>query len=397
MKKKTKQSVFMERFKLAFGLAACVAMAYMFTFYLDADIGVVVFAFLLIAPLLSVLLAFLASRKVTASLSAPHTLQKGKHFNAVMKVETDSKLPVPFLRIALEPDPIFAQDDARTLQSAMTSAEPLELPFGMTAVYPGCGCITAGQLAVSDYLGLFRFQIRNAPETLKVGVIPEIPSLTGAGLMLHNVSDIVLTSDEEEEETNASFSTQSMPGYIHRDYVPGDNLKRINWKLSAKRHKLMVRMDEAASAVRPTVVLDLRPEDTAEDLKRRETMMEGALGFLMLLVRQGIGCTLRYPTDGAWKCLLLESEDAVRIAAVEMAGADFISDGNRIDLAAQQEKAFLIYSTRPDAVLSEGLRRVSDQGYLCVVVPVMPEMPEISGADAVWQLAEDFSMTALQK
>ena len=387
----------MERFKLVLGLLSMVGMAYLFTFYLDADIGVVVFAFLLIAPLLSVLLAWLASRKVTAELSAPDTLQKGRHFNAVVTVKTDSRLPVPFLRISLQPGASFVQDDTRTLQSAMTSAEPIELSFGMTAVYPGQGIIAPGHLAVSDYLGLFRFRIRQLPEALHVGVIPEIPSLTGAGLMLHNVSDIVLTSDEEEEETSASFSTQSMPGYIHRDYVPGDNLKRINWKLSAKRRKLMVRMDEAASAVRPTVVLDLRPEDTPEDLKRREIMMEGALGFLMLLVRQGIGCTLRFPNDGTWKCLLLESEDAVRVAAVELAGADFISDGNRIDPAAMQERAFLIYSTRPDAALSEMLRRVGDQGYLSVIVPTMPELPEISGADAVWQLSEDFSLTALQK
>ena len=387
----------MEHFKLVLGLLAMAGMAYLFTFYLDADIGVVVFAFLLIAPLLSVLLAFLASRKITAELTAPHTLQKGRHFTASVRITAESRLPVPFLRVALQPDANFIPDDTRTLQSAMTSAEPLELPFGMTAEYAGSGRIQAGQLAVSDYLGLFRFRIRQIPEPLQVGVIPAIPSLTGAGLMLHNVSDIVLTNDEEEEETNASFSTQSMPGYIHRDYIPGDNLKRINWKLSAKRRKLMVRMDEAASAVRPTVILDLRPEDTAEDLKRRETMMEGALGFLMLLVRQGIGCTLRFPAAGAWKCLLLETEDAVRVAAVELAGADLISDGNRIPLDAQQERAFLIYTTRPDPMLAESVRRIGDDGYLCVIVPVMPEHPEISSADAVWQLSGDFSMTALQK
>ena len=42
-------SVFMEHFKLVLGLLAMAGMAYLFTFYLDADIGVVVFAFLLIA------------------------------------------------------------------------------------------------------------------------------------------------------------------------------------------------------------------------------------------------------------------------------------------------------------------------------------------------------------
>ena len=97
MKRKTKVSIFFDRFKLVFGLSAMSAMAYLFTFYLDADIGVVVIAFLLIAPLLSVLLAWLSARRITAELSSPHTLQKGKHFGAVVKLYSDSKLPVPFL------------------------------------------------------------------------------------------------------------------------------------------------------------------------------------------------------------------------------------------------------------------------------------------------------------
>lgn len=397
MKRTTKLSTVLDRIKLVIGLAAMAAMAYLFTFYLDADIGVVICAFLLIAPLLSVLLAWLASRRVTARLEAPHTLQKGKHFTVRAEAVSESRLPVPFLRIGLTQDANFVPDDPRSVSSAMTSDEPLLIPFGMTAQYAGNGVVSAGSLVVSDYLGLFTFRLRQTPEPLKIGVIPSIPSLTGAGLMLHNVSDLVMTHDEEEEETAASFSSQSMPGYIHRDYVPGDNLRRINWKMSAKRRKLMVRMDEAASAVRPTVILDLRPEAEPERLQRRETMMEGALGFLMLLVRQGIACTLRYPTEGAWKCLLLETEDAVRTAAVEMADADFIGDGNRVDPSAMQDHAFLLYSTDPDAGLSAALHSLHENGYVCVVTPAFPEPPQVAGADAVWQLAGDFSMTALQK
>lgn len=396
-KKRTRLSAALDRVKLVFGLLAMGVMAYLFTFHLDADIGVVIFAFLLIAPLTSVLLTWLASQKVTAKLEAPHTLQKGKHFTVRAEMTAESRLPVPFLQIGLSQDANFTPDDPRRVSSAMTADEPLLIPFGMTAQYAGNGIIAPESLFVSDYLGLFRFRLRQMPEPLKIGVIPSIPSLTGAGQMLHSVSDFVMTHDEEEEETAASFSPQNMPGYVHREYVPGDSLRRINWKLSAKRSKLMVRMDEAASAVRPTVILDLRPEHEPERLARREMLMEGALGFLMLLVRQGIACTMHYPTDGGWKNLLLETEDAVRSAAVEMADADFIGDGNRVDPSALQEHAFLLYASDPDEGLSAALPALKDSGYVCVVTPVLPEQPDIPGADAVWQLASDFSMTALRK
>ena len=395
----TKLTTVLDRIKLVFALVCMATIAYLFTFYLDADIGVVVCAFLLLAPAISAALAWAASRRIHATMTAPDTLQKGRHFTVNVELEADGRLPVPFLRVQLAQDANFLRDDVRFIQSAMIPAEALRLPYGMTAMYSGCGIISCGKLAVSDYLGLFSFPVKNIPEPVQVGVIPSIPSLTGAAVMLRSVSDVVLTADEEEEESSASFTTQTMPGYVHRDYVPGDNLKRINWKLSAKRNKLMVRMDEAASAVRPTVILDLQHEVEEAALRQRETMLEGALGFLMLLVRQGIQCSLRFADGGAWKCLELDSEDAVRLSAVELATADFVNNGSRIDPAALNEKAgaYMVYTTRPDDLLDQKLRSLKNEGYVCCVFPALPDPPAMSGASAAWQLSEDLTMTAVRK
>lgn len=401
MKRQTKGAVFLERLKTVFGLLMMALMAYTFMHYLDADIGVVVCAFLILAPLISAFLAKLASNQIHAEFKTPDYLTKGRHFQADVTFYSESKLPIPFVRLQLKPDLNFAEDDSRMVQSAMISDEPVHLEIGMTAKYAGCGYISVETLTISDYLGLFTFPIKQIPDSTKIGVIPSIPSLTGAAVMLHTVSDAVLTMDEEEEETTASFTAQSSPGYIHRDYVAGDSLKRINWKLSAKRNRLMVRMDEAVSTVRPALVFDFRPEDDEDSLKRREILMEGALGFLSLLVKQGVPCSLRYASEGAWKCLILENEDAVESAAVELATADFQSDGNRIDLSVMGERAgaYLVYSTQPDVILSEQLRQLHDKGYVaCVVAELTEEQTAIlSTTDAIWRLDEDFAMNAVQK
>lgn len=392
-------SALLEHSKLYFGLLLMLGMAYAFTHYLDGDIGVVVWSFLLLAPLISVLLSYRACRHITAKLEAPVYLAKGKHFTAKVTLTAEGKLPVPFLRCRIGSALNFVQDDARAVQSAMTAEEPLEIPSGMTAQYAGCGQISLQELAVFDYLGWFRFPVKSLPNPVKIGVIPEIPSLSNANLMLHTVSDIVLTQDDEEEETASAFSAQSMPGYIHRDYIPGDNLKRINWKMSAKRQKLMVRTDEAAAAVRPAVILDLQPETTETMLKRREIMMEGALGFLILLVRQGIPCTIRFASETVWKTLILESEDDVRNAAVEIASADFIHDGSRIDTSIVHEKAAacLIYTSRPDEALASQASELKDSGYVCAVYPDGTDASALSGLDALWTLSEDFAMQNLKQ
>ncbi len=394
-----KISALLERSKFYFGLLMMLGMAYVFTNYLDGDIGVVVWSFLLLAPLISVLLSYRAARQITAELNTPTYLAKGRSFTAKVTVRADGRLPVPFLRCRIQADANFLQEDKRPVQSAMTSEEPLEIPEELTAQYAGCGWISVPELSVYDYLGWFRFPVKNLPKAVKIGVIPEIPSLTNAAVILHTVSDIILTQDDEEEESAAAFSAQAMPGYIHREYVPGDNLKRINWKMSAKRQKLLVRMDEAAATVRPTVILDLQPEDTVTGLKYREIMMEGALGFLILLVRQGFPCTIRFSSEQSWKTLILENEDAVREAAVEIAAADFVHDGNRIDPAALQEKAgaYLIYTSHPDAALASEAAALKNSGYLCGICPADADTALLSGFDALWTLGKDFSMQNLKK
>ncbi len=386
--------------KLAAALILMAVMAYMFTFHLDGDIGVVIWSFLIIAPLLSFLLTFRGRKNVRVTLEAPTYIAKGKSFAAVVCLSTDGRLPVPFVRFGMMQSPCFSQADARMVQCSLMPGEPLEIRQSMTAVYAGCGKLALDAAEISDYLGLISLSIKELPEVLSIGVIPQIPSLTDAGVMLHTVTDIVATQDEDEEESAAVFSSVSMPGYIHRDYVPGDNLRRINWKLSAKRRKLMVRMDEAAATVRPAVILDLcNAEYTAEQLRMRETLMEGALGFLMLLVRQGISCSLRFAAGGSWKCIFLENEDAVRAAAVDLATADFRHDGCRLDKSALHEKAgaYLVYSVNPDAELSQTLSQFHAQGFLTCVVPEKLREKAISHADAVWTLSEDFTMTAQQK
>ncbi len=385
--------------KLAAALLLMFAMAYAFTFHLDGDIGVVVFSFLIIAPLLSILLAVFAKKRVSMQLRAPEYIAKGRQCSVQIQLRADGFLPIPFLRIRLAASAALQVQDDRAVQTALSPKQPQEIEFPMTALHDGCANASLSQAEVSDYLGLLHFPLENLPQCLKIGVIPPVPSLTNAGVLLHSVSDAVLTQDEEEEESAAAFSSVSMPGYIHRDYVEGDSLRRINWKLSAKRGKLMVRMDEAASAVRPVVVLDLRMTEDEQELSMRDTLIEGALGFLVLLVQQGIACTLRYATEGNWQQRILETEDAVRETAVELATADFRNDGFRIDRSALQDKAgaYLIYTANPDAVLAQELAEFHDHGHISCIVPEQLQLTQMPHTDALWTIAADFTMTAVQK
>lgn len=99
-----------------------------------------------------------------------------------------------------------------------------------------------------------------------------------------------------ENETKRR-GTDYSPDYEVREYIPGDGLKSIHWKLSAKQGRLMVRERLAAGRDKINVLLPL-----GEDRKQNDLLIENvyALGRLLLrkeypvqLYWQGRGETLR--------------------------------------------------------------------------------------------------------
>ena len=139
----------------------------------------------------------------------------------------------------------------------------------------GSGTVTLSDLRLCDFLAMFRFRIP-VPEPQKLLITPEIPEMKTNSMLFRSVSTAVAAADEETEAT-PNHSASAMPGYEHRDYIPGDSLKRINWKLSSKRRHLMVRQDEPIALARLSVVLDFRrstypmPEKRCSQLDEQRT------------------------------------------------------------------------------------------------------------------------------
>lgn len=100
-----------------------------------------------------------------------------------------------------------------------------------------------------DFLGIVYLNSPVRPERAEAAVLPRIVDYTGP-----EVPPNLLPSDDDEESSQ-SLLTGGLPGYEHREYVPGDPLRRINYKLSAKKHALFVRQDENIAAESTDIIL----------------------------------------------------------------------------------------------------------------------------------------------
>ena len=148
---------------------------------------------------------------------------------------------------------------------------------------------TLKQVRVYDYLGLFALPLMG-PRKFKVVVEPK-------PLPIPN---------QEEADADSVFSWKPKNGGFSENhelrlYVPGDSLRQIHWKLSAKTGKLIIRepMIPDTGKVLVTVVLKGTPEELERLLGRTlwlgQRLTEQQISFeLMSLTSAGVQRTAVY-------------------------------------------------------------------------------------------------------
>jgi len=127
------------------------------------------------------------------------------------------------------------------------------------------------EFTVYDPLHLFYLKglkVKNA------GVlVSPMPAVTGADELYSCVEGFPRLDESRK------LGTEYSPDYEIREYIPGDELKNIHWKLTAKQDKLMVRERLASGRLKMNVLLPL-----TDDKKENDGLVDSLyyLGELLL-------------------------------------------------------------------------------------------------------------------
>lgn len=119
---------------------------------------------------------------------------------------------------------------------------------------------------------------------------------SGAWTMIYPVPDTgeedrlsAVVSEFPNEEETKKRGMEYNPDYEVREYIAGDELKSIHWKLTAKREHLMVRERFAAGREKINVLLALEQRKEQND-----RLMDSFRGVCALLIEKG------YPVQIYW-------------------------------------------------------------------------------------------------
>lgn len=160
----------------------------------------------------------------------------------------------------------------------------------------GMQAVRFSEYTLSDFFGLAVIK-RNSSLTSKIAVLPRIIDYSGP-----EVTPSFYPAENEQREEGTTVLFGGSAGYEHRDYAAGDSPRRINYKLSAKKRRLMVRMDESGSLQSTNIVL-MSDADGA--------CAEQALALAKKLVSSGATVTVIHGED-CFEAALPGSVDKLR-------------------------------------------------------------------------------------
>ena len=208
----------------------------------------------LLAPILSVLLSIPTALRLRVELQCPETVQRGREAIGHLQLAGSFLRPACVVRLNIRS---FLAGEQTERRLRLTSANALQL------LLPTEHCdvleLSVKKVRIYDFLGLFTLPASHSgPACLTV--LPR------------------LRDPEPKPDTSRLEHPPLRPmapgtfAEVHelRDYRPGDSLRDVHWKLTAKTDNLVVREPLGPEALKALITLDLggTPDQRDEALER---------------------------------------------------------------------------------------------------------------------------------
>lgn len=204
------------------------------------------------------------SRRVKMEIQIPRNcVFRGKTFQLQAELTNLGFLPVPQLlaRVAVR---AFPEREELLMKGKLMldSGEQGRLCFAMDSSHCGCLEVRADQLVVTDLLGLFQRRCRvNKRDRFSLFILPEC---LNEPTELPDVQGSVL-DDQGEDDRRGSTSVDVSE---IRPYQPGDVVRLVHWKLSARLQHLMVRELSDSERQLTWLYLNLQEAPNAPPVRR---------------------------------------------------------------------------------------------------------------------------------
>ncbi len=254
------------RFKFIFEFIFLFALNGVMLWYFRGYLNLLIAAGMIVLLLYALISVHIVIRHVSLSMEAPADyIPKDTAFNVKIKLKNPCILPLVGCRVRLLAGNVFMGERVENdLVMPIRAHAETEAEYPLRSLYAGNIEITAEKLILQDLLS-FHTVNKQISVTQNVFIIPSGGFEDEFSL---NAFEQGMNEVEESKLKGSDFSDVSQV----REYIPGDAMKNIHWKLSAKRDNLMVKERLQMSSRKLMVVLKLEKISEADVDRTVETL-----------------------------------------------------------------------------------------------------------------------------
>jgi len=233
---------------------------YIYSYIIGGETSMIMVYMFLLSPIVSFILVFPARKRIEINVDAPSSeVEKGGIIRVEVHIKNKSFMLFPFINLKFCSAVNFSLPGSNEVMVSLGPFQTKTITVEYTAKSRGIGEIGINDIRLKDYLNLFSTSIlMNTGEDRYKGEVTVLPRLEN----IKPTSKILLGSPETiHQDDSGTVSTglhswSGEPGYEFREYMAGDPLHKVHWKLSARNDKLMVRKDEGRGLSKKRLVLD---------------------------------------------------------------------------------------------------------------------------------------------
>ena len=271
----------MKKFKNIFEYVFLFCLNGLMLWYFRGYLNLLIAAAMILFLVLDIISVLILKRYLSVSVVVPgEQMPKNVTFVVRVNVRNDSVIPLTNGVVRLRMGNVFMGETVE--QDIEVPLKPLDV----TGIeLPLCSACVGDVEIRTDFLGLFETE-RDAFAEDHVFIVPRGETEQEFSL---NAFEKGMNEVEETQMKGSDFSDVSQI----REYIPGDAIKNIHWKLSAKKDVLMVKERLQMSSQKLLVVLRL--EKSSEEAADR--MIETLYSFGGFLITNHVPLTLCWWSD----------------------------------------------------------------------------------------------------
>ena len=339
-----------------FSYIGIVIITFIFTYIFNVRENNILLLILLILPVFDFVSFLYFKWSTSASCNIlSDTAEKGQNIGCVIKLNNKGILPVPFIDYRLVSNGKIKVSEKLNERRSLGIKESYVKSIELLALHIGFAEIHLEDIFVMSIFGLFKGKVKCDEKSRKVTIVPRIPNIEGMDMLTEN-------NEASDDEETSNYS-QGEPGYDYMDYVSGDPLSRVNWKLSSKKNKLVIRKSLARAKCRKIIIIDNYIIDNEDLDSISDLLSEGIIGLANELYLMDYEVKIFINNGNRWQDKVISNLSSIEELQIEFSKYVYGKELGRfggLSICSEEKYDVILVTANKDEGIVSFIRSIED-------------------------------------